>query len=250
MTPPDGPRIERIRHEVRRRTLKVEGVRRLTPGMLRVTLAGDDLAGFTSDGFDDHVKLFVPTLSGAVERRDYTPRRRDPAAGTLAIDFALHDAGPATRWALDARPGDTVEVGGPKGSMVVASDVRRWILIGDETALPAIGRRIEEAEAGVAMTSLVAVTGPDEQQRFDTRAELTSLWAHRPLSAAADPGPLLALVRTLDLEPDTFVWVAAEAGVARAVRACLVEEKGHPLPWMKAGGYWVMGRADAHEKMG
>ena len=102
----------------------------------------------------------------------------------------------------------------------------------------------------MAITSLVAVTGPDEQQRFDTRAELTLLWAHRPLSAAADPGPLLALVRTLDLEPNTFVWVAAEAGVARAVRTCLVEEKGHPLSWMKAGGYWGMGQADAHEKMG
>lgn len=105
--PVAGPRIERIRHELKRRTLRVEGSDRPTPHMLQLTLAGDDLADFVSLGFDDHVKLVLPTASGEPERRDYTPRRYDAEARTLAIDFAVHDAGPATRWALDAKPGDT-----------------------------------------------------------------------------------------------------------------------------------------------
>ena len=218
--------------------------------MLRVTLCGEDLSDFRSLGFDDHVKILVPTGTGTFERRDYTPRWYDVAKRTLVIDFALHDAGPATHWALGARPGDTVQVAGPKGSAVVSPEVRRWLLVGDETALPAIGRRIEEAGAGTHLTGVVAVTGAEDEQVFRTQADLTALWAHRPASAAGDPGALLAVVETLDLRPDTFVWVAAEAGVARAIRDHLVERRGHPRAWVRAAGYWIMGRADAHERMG
>ena len=71
--------------------------------MLRVTLAGDDLIDFDSCGFDDHVKLLLPQLDGSVERRDYTPRRFDRAARTLAIDFALHDARAGDRLGRGAR---------------------------------------------------------------------------------------------------------------------------------------------------
>lgn len=251
LSPPrrDGPTIERVRQEPRLRALRVESVAHLTPGMLRVTLSGEDLADFRSFGFDDHVKLVVPAGPDRTERRDYTPRRFDPAARTLVLDFAVHEAGPATRWALDAKPGDTVEVGGPKGSAVVSPDVRRWLLVGDETALPAIGRRIEEAGPGTEITSVVAVAGPDERQTFETRAELTALWAHRPLSAAAEPGALLDVIRTVRIPPDTFVWIAAEAVVARAVRDHVVGERGHARSWVKAGGYWIRGRADAHERI-
>ena len=185
-----------------------------------------------------------------MERRDYTPRRFCREACTLTIDFALHEAGPATRWALAARTGDPIQVAGPKGSSVTWDSVRRRLLVGDETALPAIGRCIEEAQAGVEITSLVAVAGPQEHQTFATHANLTTLWAHRPLSTAADPTALLALVDSLALTRDTFVWVAAEAKVARAVRAHLVAERDHPPSWIKAGGYWIQGRADAHERTG
>jgi NADPH-dependent ferric siderophore reductase len=243
-----GLRIERVRHELKVRSLKVESAVRLTPGMLRITLSGEDLSDFVSLAPDDHVKIFAPTVSGAIVRRDYTPRRFDPQARTLAIDFAVHDAGPATQWALHAQPGDGLQIGGPRGSAVVRSDIRRWLLIGDETALPAIGRRIEEANEGAEITSIVAVSGPDERQAFDTRAEFAALWAYRPLSAAADPEALLALVKTMQILPGTFIWVAAESAVARAIRSHLVEDRGYPRSWIKASGYWVMGKADAHEK--
>ena len=246
--PVAGPRIERVRHELKRRTLRVEAIDSVTPHMLRLTLSGDDLADFVSLGFDDHVKLVVPAISGEEERRDYTPRRFDPRTRTLTLDFAVHDAGPATRWALGARPGDTIQIGGPRGSAVIAPAVRRWLLVGDETALPAIGRRIEEAAPGSQITSVVAVPGPEDRQIFKTRAELTALWGERPLSAAADPGPLLSALEEVDLLPETFLWIAAEASVARALRRHLVEGRGHPLAWTKAAGYWVMGKADASEK--
>src|SRR5262245_34998401 len=109
---------QRVRHQPRRRNLDVKHVDKISAHMIRVTLAGD-LEGFTSLGFADHVTLVFPTGSvgedGQPEfmARDYTPRRHDPRAGTLAIEFVIHDAGPATRWAEQAKPGDVLQIGGP-----------------------------------------------------------------------------------------------------------------------------------------
>ncbi|MGO8066609.1 siderophore-interacting protein [Rhizobium leguminosarum] len=243
------PGIERIRHETRRRLLTVESVVDITPSMRRVILAGDDLADFISLGADDHIKIFIPTADGGEERRDYTPRRYDNAERRLTIDFALHEAGPVTKWAIDASPGDRLEIGGPRGSAVVSATVKRWLLIGDETALPAIGRRIEESGAGTVVTTIAAVAGPSEEQTFETSAELHVRWAHRPLSQATDATALLKLLSTVDIQPETFIWVAAEASVTRDIRAYLLE-RGCPLGWIKASGYWVFGKADTTEKFG
>jgi NADPH-dependent ferric siderophore reductase len=244
------PEITRLRYELQRRTLTVTRHQHLTPHMIRITLTGADLQGFVSAAPDDHVKLLLPTAPGTEpQRRDYTPRHYDPARQELVIDFALHDAGPATEWARNARPGDPVDIGGPRGSAVVGA-VNRWLLIGDETALPAIGRRIEEATPGTAITALAAVPTPQDEQTFTTAADLALHWVHRPASLSADPAPLLARLATLPIPPGTFVWIAAEGGVARALRHHVVTERGLPPGWLKASGYWVAGQADTTEKFG
>ena len=140
--------ITRHRHETRRRLLTVESVEDLTPHMRRVVLGGSDLDGFVSLAPDDHIKLILDTGGDKPEMRDYTPRAFDPTARRLTVDFALHDAGPATAWALAAAPGDTITVGGPRGSAVVAPVFDWWLLIADETGLPAMGRWVEELAAG------------------------------------------------------------------------------------------------------
>jgi NADPH-dependent ferric siderophore reductase len=244
---PTPPRFQRVQHELRRRELTVAAVDRLGPTMVRVTLAGDDLAGFPSLAADDHVKLFLPTPVGEPARRDFTPRRHDPATGRLEIDFALHEAGPASDWARQAAVGQRLTIGGPRGSRVAADPVDRWTLIGDETALPAIGRRIEEAAPGTVIAAVIAVPGPGDEQLFDTAAELTCTWVHRPVAAAADPAPLLAAVERLPAGWPGLVWIAAEAGVARALRAAFLDGRGHPPGWLQAKGYWVAGKADATE---
>lgn len=243
-----APKIERVRHELKRRTLTVAAIERITPGMLRLQLSGDDLADFVSLAPDDHIKIFVPGAGEEMERRDYTPRRYDTDARTLLLDFAIHEAGPVTKWALDARIGDRLEIGGPRGSAVVSGDIENWLLIGDETALPAIGRRVEEAAANTRITAIVAVADAGEHQILQTSAQLDIRWAHRPLSEATDPAALMDILRSVDLQAGTFVWIAAEASVTRALRSYLVEERGYPLSWIKASGYWVKGKADTAEK--
>lgn len=241
----DNPRIERTRLETRRRVLTIRAVDRLSPAMLRLTLAGPDLEGFASPGASDHIKLFVPDGAGGTTMRDYTPRRHDPVAGTLDIDFAVHDAGPATLWALGAKVGDRAEIGGPRGSQAIVGPIRGWVLVGDETALPSIARRIEEMDPDLPVTALVAVPAPEDAQTLSTVAALDMRWILR--DDPRDGAALRAALAAVDLPEGTFVWIAAEAGVARALRDDLLA-RGYPAPWIKAAGYWIAGQADAAEK--
>ena len=243
--------IIRHRHETRRRRLTVAEKDHLTPAMIRIVLTGEELADFVSLGADDHIKLFLPAEDGdRQEKRDYTPRAYDRDARRLTIDFAVHEAGPATRWAIAAQTGDEIEIGGPRGSAVVSPTFDWWLLIGDETALPAIGRRIEELPAGVEVISVVAVASAEEEQTFTTLARHSAIWAHRPGDQADDPTALLSALRDIALpEGDGFVWIAAETTVARAVRDYLSAERGHPREWTKAAGYWRKGEADSHGKL-
>jgi NADPH-dependent ferric siderophore reductase len=245
--------ITRVRHELRRRMLTVSSTELLTPHMRRFGFTSPELHDFVSASHDDHIKLFFPEAGkeadgGKTCMRDFTPRRFDRSSKTLFIDFALHEAGPAMRWAASARVGDTLQIGGPKGSTVVPDDFDWYLLIGDETALPAIGRRVEELRAGVPVATFV-VTEAGETQHFDTNATWTPRWIAR--HASSDDSSLLraALADCVLPKGEGFVWIAAEASVARNARNHIVDGLGHPRQWTKAAGYWKRGHADAHEKI-
>jgi len=241
-----APRIERIRHDLRRRELTVADAVRLTPSMIRLTLTGAELDGFVSAGFDDHLKLFVPSGDGMV-MRDYTPRRHDPVLRQLIVDVVDHPGGPAADWARSVKVGNTATIGGPRGSKVIGGDITHWLLIGDETALPAIGRQIEELGPDMRVTAIVAVPSGRDEQTFSTRADLVVHWVHRPAHLSHDPLPLQAIVDAADIPAGTFAWIAAEANVARAMRDRLVA-RGLPREWTAAAGYWLHGTADSSEK--
>lgn len=244
--------VTRIRREPRRRTLTVVATERLSASMLRIRFASSELGDFESSAPDDHIKLFLPEAeleNGRPAMRDYTPRAFDTEAGTLTIDFALHEAGPATAWAIGAGPGDTIQIGGPRGSAVVADDFDWYLLIGDETALPAICRRIEELRSGVPIRAIVAVDGPGDRIGMPDRDSLTVHWAIRD-KGENDAERLIALLGEAAWPAgEGYVWIAGESGASRAVRTHIIDTLGHPREWTKAAGYWTRGVADAHERI-
>ena len=250
-TDPRAPR--RVRHEPRRRMLTVRQVETIAAHMVRVTLSGD-LEGFTSLGFDDHVKLFFPdgtmNAEGAPNMlgRDFTPRRYDPAKDTLEIDFAIHDAGPATRWAAQAKPGDTLALGGPRGSFIIPTSFDWHLLVGDETALPAISRRLAELPARTRTVVVVEVDGPDDETALPTAADATVTWAHRNGVAAGDSDVLAKTLANLKLPAgDYYGWVACELLIAKALRRQLIADHGANPKWLRAAGYWRRGAVAVHD---
>jgi NADPH-dependent ferric siderophore reductase len=248
---PHMPR--RVRHEPRRRTLTVGQVEKIAAHMIRITLTGD-LEGFTSLGFDDHVKLFFPdgttNAEGAPNMlgRDFTPRRYDPTNNTLEIDFAIHDAGPATRWAEQAQAGQTLALGGPRGSFIIPTSYDWHLLIADETGLPAIGRRLAELPAGTQVIVLGEVDDATDEIAFETKANVTTTWAHRNGAAAGASDVLAKTLSTLKLPAgDYYAWVACESLIAKALRRQLIADHGANPKWMRAAGYWRRGAIAVHE---
>src|SRR5271165_1196722 len=250
---PQFHRIERIRRESKRRRVTVQRAFLVTPKMRRIEFTSPELADFASPSPDDHVKVFVPDPAApqGVSMRDYTPRAFDGARSTLAIDFALHEAGPATAWAQNARPGDPLEIGGPRGSQVVADDFDHYLLMGDETALPAIGRQVEGLRPGVPVTTIVVVDDAGEIQTIEARADWRPVWITRSGQSRDDAALLReALDAWAAPKGDGYVWIAAEAQIARALKLHMLEERRHPPAWLKAAGYWVRGKAGESEKLG
>jgi NADPH-dependent ferric siderophore reductase len=243
----------RVRHETRRRQLEVQQVDKVAAHMIRVTLGGD-LDGFTSLGFDDHVKLFFPDGSagpGAEPQsiaRDYTPRHYDAKRNLLEVDFAIHDAGPATRWAEQTRVGDPLTIGGPRGSFIIPTNYDWHLLIGDETALPAISRRLRELPAGTRAVVLAEVDGTADELALESAANLSVTWAHRAGTPAGASDVLARTLKTMRLPAgDYYAWVACESLVAKALRVQLLAEHGANKKWMRAAGYWRRGAVAVHE---
>jgi NADPH-dependent ferric siderophore reductase len=231
-------RVERVRHELKRRHLTVSNVQPLTPHFRRITFVDESLADFVSASFDDHVKVFVGDA-----RRDYTPRSFDNAARELVLEFALHGDGPVAEWAASATPGSTLDIGGPKGSLIVPLDYDWHLLVGDETAFPAVARRLEDLPAGAKAVAILQATDAADRRTFATSANLQTTW----VSTDAE---LQAAVRALALPAGAgYAWCAGEAGAMAALRRELVEVKGHPAEAIRAAAYWKRGAHGHHENL-
>lgn len=245
--------IHRVNHEIKRRRLDVLRVVELTPRMRRITLGGPELAGFVSVGTDDHVKLMfacTPEEQAALDdplanegvrptMREYTPRRIDLAVGELDLDFVLHGDGPASTWAAQAAPGQTLVVAGPRASMVVPDIFDSYLLVGDETAIPAIARRLEELPAGRHVLVVVQIEDAAEQQPLPSQAEVEVIWVQRRQQ------DLLAVLKGLTLPAGSlYGWVALEKSLTRQAKALLLEEKGLKDDALKAAAYWRLDSSD------
>ncbi|WP_018183513.1 siderophore-interacting protein [Kaistia granuli] len=257
----------RVRYPLRIRRLTVLRTARLSSSMIRVTLTGADLADFESRGHDDHVKLFFPrpgeetpvlptfgpngpVFPEGTERpisRDYTPRRLDLVASELDLDFAIHEAGPATAWAMEAAPGSILNMAGPRGSMIVPDDFDWYLLVGDDTALPAIARRLEELRPEARVTALIEVGGVEDQIPLPARSGAEIVWLHRD-GAPGEGTRLDDAVSAFQLpEGEGFAWVACESDTAKRLRRLLVETHKLPKQRVKASGYWKRGLVSYHD---
>jgi NADPH-dependent ferric siderophore reductase len=244
-------RIQRIRHTTRRRLLHVVRVERMSPGFVRVVLGGVDLEGFTSLSFDDHLKIFLASGDGRANEgsqgdranmRDFTPRYFDPDKLELTLEFALHDDGPATEWAEQAAPGQRLSIGGPRGSFVIPADYDWQLLIGDETALPAIARRLEELPAGTTVFSFIQLEDAADRRELKTHAKLAETWM------STSPDALPEAVRKFATPAgEGFAWAAGETKAIAAVREVLVNTHRLDKDHIRAAAYWKQGEIAHHE---
>lgn len=251
-------------------------VLRLSPGLVRITFGGMELSGMTSGGLDQRIKLLLPlpgqnepylpageesypalrALSEQVrpKMRTYTVREHRPELAEFDVDFVLHgDTGPGSAFAGRARPGDKVGIWAPNadfehgprpsGVEYKLDAVReRTLIVGDETALPAVSSILEALPEGVRAKVFMEVSDPAEAQRFTTRAEAEVHWVRR----GPAPGPAVGkAVRSAPLPGgDWYAWVAGESGMVKMVRRHLVQDRGLDRQAITFMGYWKHGASE------
>jgi NADPH-dependent ferric siderophore reductase len=262
---------ENIIHPITLRELEVCRVVEITPGMRRVTLTGAQLGPFMSNGFaqpefrssgfDDDLRLVFPypgddapvlpiqkdgNIESPKDRRplakSYTVRRWDPDAQEVDVDFVRHGTGVATTWALRCRAGDRVHAAGPARSALMPVGLDWLLIVGDETALPAIGRLLESAPAGLRAQVLIEVAEAAHEQDLKTEADATITWLHRNGAAPGTTTLLADAVRSAEWWPgEVFAWVAGETMSIKPIRRFLKEERQLPKENIEVTGYWRRG---------
>lgn len=251
------------------RQLEVLRIVDLTPGLRRVTLTGDQLGAFTTEdgietaefastGFDDDIRLFFPypgattTIlprpkdGGLIFPRDprplsknYTVRNYRADVAEVDVDFIKHGVGIATTWAYRTAPGEQIHIAGPSASLGLPEDVDWLLVAGDDTALPAIARLLEELPGDARAQVFIEIA--EDSLRIDLRelpgVELT--WLPRNGALAGTTTLLADAVAAAPWWPGrVFGWVAGEQSTVRDLRRHLVDERGLDKTALTATGYW------------
>ncbi|WP_341717152.1 siderophore-interacting protein [Micromonospora sp. FIMYZ51] len=243
------------------RVLRTE---RPTPHVVRLVLGGAELAGLPVGEFTDHyIKIVFPVAGvdyprpmdlAAIRReqprehwprlRAYTVRAWDAAAGELTIDVVHHgDEGLAGPWAAGLRPGDEVLFTGPGGAYAPNPAADWHLLVGDESALPAIAAALARLPVDAPAHVFVEVDGPADEQPLASPGAARLTWLHRGERPVGEA--LVAAVRGFAFPPGTVhAFVHGEAGFVRDLRRLLRVDRGVPREWLSISGYWRRGVDD------
>ncbi|MGP9602301.1 NADPH-dependent ferric siderophore reductase, contains FAD-binding and SIP domains [Brevibacterium sp. Mu109] len=256
-------------HPISLREVEVARVTDITPGMRRVTLIGEQLRAFTSengfaqpefrsDGFDDDIRLVFrypgqaePVLPVQKEKgvdlpRDprplskvYTVRRWDRETGEVDVDFVKHGIGVGTTWAYRAQPGDRIHFYGPSASRALPNDADWMLVAGDDTAIPAIARLLDELSDDAQAQVFIEVAEDAHQLELRALPGVEVTWLMRDGVEAGTTTHLLDAVRAANWwDGRPFAWVAGEHAAVRDIRRHLVEERDVPKEDIEFTGYW------------
>lgn len=264
--------------------LEVLRTERLAPHWMRVTLGGGEIDSFRPMGYDQWFRLFIPVGGDAgLERvpakahklfgylkflripdgerpvmRNYTVRAFRPATtereAEIDVDFVLHGsasngtAGPASRWAETCAPGDRVLIIDEGLTFNPERGTDRVVLVGDETALPAIASICASLPATASGSAIVEVPTEEDALEFAHPDGVSVQWLVRPNDV--EPGSLaLATLRGLTLPDAPFhTYAAGEQALASGVRKQLVSERGVDRNTVSFCGYWKIGAASPTSK--
>ena len=232
-----------------------EQVALVTPHMKRITIDGSCLPAFRGGLPAQWLKAFVPAGEGRTTAGlAYTVRRFEPASKKLDLDFVLHgDNGPVSAWAARVKAGDAFEISAthPRSGFPIEPSNERYLLFGDETALPAIGGILEALPAHARADAFVEVDDAGEEHTIESAASVNLTWLHRKTGGNGAPRSLESAAKAV-ARPDenTAVWIAAESSIVKTLRKHALLELGIDRQHLHAAGYWKRGESDHKDEEG
>ncbi|TQL66423.1 NADPH-dependent ferric siderophore reductase [Nocardioides albertanoniae] len=254
---------------------EVVRTKQVTPHMVRVTFGGGDVGQFPQRGFDQWFRLFLPRPGGEDTNfavvpeklgmidylkfmthgdrpplRNYTVREHRPDLGEIDVDFVVHgDLGIAGPWAGRAQPGDRVVLMDQGKGFDLAPDATFHLLVGDESALPAILGILRDLPPHARGLAIMEIPDLADVQDVSGPDGVEVRWLSRSAegAAAGQPGALaLAELRSFTPEePATLsAYLVGERTIPAEGRRHLVAA-GVPKSRITFVGYWRIGKAQA-----
>jgi NADPH-dependent ferric siderophore reductase len=237
-----------VRSTLRCWKLVVEAKTELTPRMRRIYFTGPELARFKYQP-GQALSFQIPLGNGECGRRDFTVRFHDAAAGRMAIDFVRHKHTPASIWADDASPGDTIEARGPRGRVIINPFADWHLFSGDETCIPAIFHMLEALPLNSRAFVWIEVDSDSDELAFHSNAAVTIQWLRRNGRA---PGPseiLPECIRAFELPLGSGqAYIIGETNNVRQQRHILLA-RGMSTQQILAEGYWRPDRVGGNDQI-
>ena len=180
--------------------------------------------------------------------RTYTIRQQRHAE--IDVDFVVHDqTGPASAWAISAKAGDRILVGGPGPKKIINHQADWYFLVGDMTALPAIAVNLEQLPSNARGYALIEVISEADIQSLNHPENMELHWLINP-----QPDPegdsLLSELKTLHWLPgQAAVWAATEFSSMRKLRAFFKHHCGIPRTHLYVSSYWKIGYSEDQHKV-
>ena len=254
---PAGTGARRIRREPPAfRDVTVVGTGHPTPHVVRVVFDGPDLHNLIVDEPAASVRLLLPSpgtsdlviptwngnefLLASGQRptiRTFTPIRASGATSELLLDIVVHGSGVASDWATVATVGDRAAISGPGRGYVADPDASSFVLVGDESAVPAVGQLLASLSPECPVYAGIEVTSPEAIRDLPGRPTTHVDW--RVLPEGAPPGTeQFEYVRSATIEPDARIWAAGEAAAMQRIRRHLFDDRGVDRSRTMIRGYW------------
>lgn len=246
------------------RLLTVKSAGHITPNMIRVTFSGPELEGFPTGREGGNCKLMIPEqgesrdtfadrlINGPTPlRRTYTVRHYREDAQELDIDFVDHgENGPASAWAINAKPGSFLGFAGPSNAKVEDFYADWYLVAADPSAIPVAAATLEAMPRDAKGIAIFEVPSEEDRQAINAPKGIDMHWlihahSHSPSSAQED------LIRGLQWpEGRVQTCIAGESGVIKSLRGFLHNEKKMSKKETYISGYWKIGLIeDEHQAM-
>lgn len=245
----------------------------LSANMQRVILQGEDFKSLQATDLGGYIKLmFHPeghtdiSSLGEGERpvmRTYTISELDLDKGQISVDFVKHEAdkthkavskkqgGYAIHWAMNAKVGDTISIGGPGNSQIIDLNAKQVFMVADMTAIPAITEKLNKLEKNAVGHVVVQLTSPQDNPNWELPIgmQLHTVVGHQP-------SQLSDAVTQLSIDSqDVAIWCACEFTAMKAIRShfnqhdAILREKSYFSSYWKQGvtedGHKVIKKEDA-----
>lgn len=242
-------KLKKMKKNISPKRVTVVSSTRISEHFQRVVVTGDDLKSLSQDCAGQYIKLVFPTDSKSA-MRTYTIREFDFENQLLTIDFVIHDSehgGIASRWAVNAKPGDTLNFGGPGPIKGVPKTAEDNLFVADMTALPAAAISIERLDSKARGKAFIQVGDESDIQPINAPKGIDITWlvGHYDQTLLAD-----SIAQLPTLTEKTAIWCACEFNQMRAVRQTMSANENFDRKLAYFSSYWKPGvTEDGHKKL-